>query len=60
MQLKNATVDGLSGGCLNASVGSSVTQYSSSHSIGSSRSKLDLVSLAEGSLEVRAEAHSSS
>ena len=40
-QLKNETVDGLPGGCLNASAGSAAfVQYSSSHSVGRSMSKL--------------------
>ena len=40
-QLKNETVDGRPGGCLNASAGSAAfVQYSSSHSVGRSMSKL--------------------
>ena len=34
------TLDGWSGGCLNSGSPSSVSQYSSSHSVGSARSKL--------------------
>ena len=45
IELKNATVDGFPGGCLNARTGSPASQYSSSHSIGMSRSKLEEVQM---------------
>jgi hypothetical protein len=40
--MKNATLEGFPCGCLNASSGSSVSQYSSSQSLGRSTSKLDV------------------
>ena len=40
---KAVSFDGFPGGCLNASAGSSFSQYSSSHSIGRSRSKLTML-----------------
>ena len=39
-QLKNTTVEGFPSGCLNASLGSGFIQYSSSHSMHKSTSKL--------------------
>lgn len=38
--MKNATVEGFPGGCLNACSGSACVQYSSSHSAGKSTSML--------------------